>query len=87
MGVGVAADVDEQGRVVDDRPLLLVQADTLRQAQGNDALAENVLHRLPEAQIDSQRHGGDQLGQTHSSISAPGSHRRDAIRQGWWLSC
>ena len=71
VGVGVAAHVDQQGRVVDDRALLLVEADAFGQAQGDHALAQHVLHRLAEAQVDPEGQGGHQLGQSHPGRIAP----------------
>jgi hypothetical protein len=38
VSIGVTADVDEQGGVVDDRALLFVEADSLGQPQRNQAL-------------------------------------------------
>ena len=63
VGVGMAADVDEQGGVVDDRPLLLVEPDPLGQPQRDQALAQHVLHRLPETEVDAERERGHQLRQ------------------------
>ena len=63
MGVGVAADVDEERGVVDDRPLLLVEPDSLCDPQGDEALAQHVLHGLPEPEIDAQRERRDELGE------------------------
>ena len=68
VGVGVAADVDEQRRVVHDSALLLVQAGRLRQAYPDQALAQHVLHRLAETEIDAERERGHELGQ--SSVRA-----------------
>jgi hypothetical protein len=34
----------------------------VRQPQRDQALAQHVLHRLAEAQVDPQRQGGDHLG-------------------------
>src|SRR5439155_22822092 len=61
--VGVAADVDEQRRVVDDRSVLLVEAETLRDAQRDQALAQDVLHWLTEPEIDPERERADELRQ------------------------
>ena len=61
--VGVAADVDEQRGVVDVGARLLVEADPLREPQRDQALAQHVLHRLPEAQVDAERQRGDELRQ------------------------
>ena len=61
MGVGVAADVDQQRRVVDDRALLLVEPDPLGEPQRDQALPQHVLHRLPEAEVDAERQRGDEL--------------------------
>ena len=44
--VGVAPDVDQQRGVVDVGALLLVEAELLREAQRDQALAQHVLHRL-----------------------------------------
>ena len=63
--IGVAADVDQQRRVVDVGALLVAEADPLRKAQRDQALPQDVLHRLPEAQIDAERERGDELGQPH----------------------
>ena len=56
--VRMAADVDEQSRVVDDRPLLLVQPEPLGEPQRDQALSQHMLHRLPEAEVDPERERG-----------------------------
>jgi hypothetical protein len=61
VGVGVTADVDQQCRVVDDRPLLVVESQAVGQPQRDEALAQHVLHRLPETEVDPERERGDQL--------------------------
>ena len=63
--VGVAADVDEQRRVVDVGALLVVEADPLRKPQRDQALPQDVLHRLPEAEVDAERERSHELGQPH----------------------
>ena len=63
MRVGVAADVDEQRRVVDGRPRLVVEAEPLGDAQRDQALPQHVLHRLPEAEVDPERERRHELGQ------------------------
>ena len=65
VGVCVATDVHEQRGVVDRRPGLLVDPHELADPQRDPALAQHVLHRLAEAQVDAQREGGDDLGQPH----------------------
>src|SRR5260370_188554 len=50
--VGVTPDVDEQRGVVDDRALFFVEADTLGEPQGDQALSQHVLHRLAETEVD-----------------------------------
>ena len=70
VGVGVAADVDEQRRVVDDEASLVVEADPLGQAQRDQALTQHVLHRLTEAEIDPQGQRRDQFGQTYLCAAA-----------------
>jgi hypothetical protein len=65
VGVRVAPDVDEEGGVVDDRPRVIIEADALGDPKGDQALAQDVLHRLPEAEVDAQRQGGDQFRQAN----------------------
>jgi hypothetical protein len=61
VGVGVAADVDEQSGVVDGRALLFVEPDSLGQSQRDQALPQDVLHRLPETEVYAERERGHQL--------------------------
>ena len=63
MGVGMAAHVDQQRRVVHDRPLARVEPCPLGQAQRDQALAQDMLHGLPEAEVDSERERRDELRQ------------------------
>jgi len=61
----VAADIDEQRRVVDVGSRLLVQPKAVRQTQCDQALSQDVLHRLSETKIDAERQRRHQLGKTH----------------------
>src|SRR5262249_17189210 len=70
MGVRMTADVHEQRRVVDDDALTVVEADPLGQPQRDQALPEDVLHRLPEAKVDTQRERRDEFGQAHARAAA-----------------
>ena len=81
VGVGVAAHVDQQGRVVDDRALLFANADTLGQSQGDHALAKDVLHRLAKSQVDPEGQGGQQLRKPYPAriVPAPSVHDTEAI--------
>ena len=54
MGVGMTADVDEQGRVVDDGSLVLAKPDRFGETHRDHGLAQHVLHRLAEPEIDPQ---------------------------------
>ena len=74
VGVGVAADVDEQGGVVDDRALLLVEPESLGQPQRDQALPQHVLHRLPEAEVDAERERGHELRQPDLRAIDPAGH-------------
>ena len=62
--VGVATDVHQQGCVVDPRPVVLAEADLLGESECDHALAEYVLHRLTETEIDAERESSDELGET-----------------------
>ena len=66
----MAADVDEQRRVVDNDTVALVEADPLGQPQRDQALPQDVLHRLPEAKVDAQRKRRDEFGQAHLCAAA-----------------
>jgi hypothetical protein len=79
VGVGVAADVEQQRRVVDDRPLLLADAGALGQPQRDQALAQDVLHRLAEAEVDAERERGDELGQPDARTVDPAGHARSVL--------
>ena len=59
----MTAHVDEQRRVVDGRPRLLVEADPLGQPQRDEALPQHVLHRLAKAEVHAQRQCWDDFGQ------------------------
>jgi hypothetical protein len=65
VGVGVAAHVDQQRGVVDGCSRLLVEADPLCKPQCDQALAQHVLHRLPEAEVDPERKRPDELGEAN----------------------
>ncbi|HEV7187270.1 MAG TPA: hypothetical protein VGN28_05195 [Blastococcus sp.] len=52
--VGVTPDVDEERGVVSARPLDLVQAQNVGNTQRDHTLAQHMLHRLPEAEVDAQ---------------------------------
>ena len=74
VGVGVAADAEEQRGVVDGRARVFVQPRPLGEAQRDQALAEHVLHRLPEAEVDAERESADDLGEPDGRASARGRH-------------
>ena len=63
VGVGMAADVDQQRRVVNVCALLLVEVEPLGEAQRDQALPQDVLHRLAEAEVDPQRQSCHELGE------------------------
>ena len=80
--VGVAADVDEQRRVVDDRALLLVEPEALREAQRDQALPQHVLHRLAEAEVDTERERGQQLRQADLRAIPIVAHAQETTLRG-----
>jgi hypothetical protein len=73
--VGVAADVDQQGCVVQRRALGVVEAQGVGQPQRDDALPEHVLHRLAEAQVHAQGQRRHELGE--AQLAAGGVRRAD----------
>ena len=68
----MATDVDEQGGVVDDRALLLVQPDTFGEPQRDQALPQHVLHRLPKPEVDPQGERRDELRKPDLASDQPG---------------
>ena len=71
--VGVTADVHQQRGVVQRRPLLVVETEPVGEPEGDDALAQDVLHRLAEAEIDAERQRSDQLRE--AQLAARGVRR------------
>jgi hypothetical protein len=63
VGIDVTAHPGQQGRVVHDLPVGLIQAQPLGQPQRNQALAQHVLHRLAHPEISRQRQHAEQFGQ------------------------
>jgi hypothetical protein len=51
------------GRVVHDLPVGLIQAQQVGQPQGNQALAQDMLHGLAHTEISRQRQDAEQFGQ------------------------
>ena len=73
MSIRVTADVHQQRRVVQRRPLFVVEAQAVGEPEGDDALTQDVFHRLSEAEVDAQRQGGDQLRE--AQLAARGVRR------------
>ena len=63
----MTSDVDQKSGVVDDRPRLFALPDSFSQPQRDQALAQGVLHRLREAEVDPERQRTEQLGKTSST--------------------
>ena len=61
----MTAHVDQQGGVVDGCPIALVEPDPLGEPQRDQALAQHMLHRLAEAEVDPERKCGDELRQAN----------------------
>jgi len=73
--VSVTAHVDQQRGVVDRHPVLLTQTGVASQPQRDQALPQDVLHRLPEPQVDAERQRRDQLGQPRARSTDTLSHQ------------
>ena len=63
--VDVAAHPCEERGVVDRHALRFVQPDALTQAHRDQALAEDVLHGLPQPEVGAQRQDGEKLRTAH----------------------
>jgi hypothetical protein len=57
---------------VHDLAFGLVEAEQLAHPQRDQGLADDVLHRLPEAEVGPERQDGHQLGQ--ANLDRPGGH-------------
>ena len=79
VGVGMAADVDEQRGIVDRRSFDLVEAEQLAETQRDQALTKDMFHRLPEPEIDAQRQRRDQLGQPNRRDLLGFAHARRVL--------
>ena len=77
--VCVTTDVDEQRRVVDGRPLGVVEPEPVGETESDEALSQHVLHRLAEAEVDAERQRGDELRQ--SRLVAPRHRSRSHTPQ------
>ena len=75
MRVGVTTDADKQGRVIHVGAAMLVEPGPLRESQRDQALAQNMLHRLPKSKIHAEREGRHELSQPEMRAVAPVSHR------------
>ena len=78
--VGMAADVDEERGVVDDGALMRLEAEPFGHAEPDQTLAQHVIHRLPDAEVDPERERRDQLGQAHLAIGALHGHELTVTR-------
>ena len=54
MGISVTADIDQQRRVIHRRPVLAFQARVVSQPERDQALAQDVFHRLAEPQVHAE---------------------------------
>ena len=61
LGVGVTADPCQQASVVGRVALHRVGADQVGEPHRDQARAQHVFQRLPEAQVDGERERGQQL--------------------------
>ena len=64
-----------------------LEPDPLRQPGGGEALPQHVLHRLPEAEIDAERKGGDELSQSDRSSIGRSTHLVNARSRGYRNLC
>ena len=79
-------DVHEQRAVVHGRPGLVIEPDQLGDPKGDQALAQDVLHRLAEAEIDAQRQRGHDLGEPNRRTrraSTPPGRRYGLVVASW----
>jgi len=88
VSVGVTTHVREQRRVIDDRSLVLVETEVLGETRRDPALAQYVLHRLAEAQVDTERQRTDELRQANAfeigRLLHPGARLTTPPRGGHW---
>jgi len=73
VGVDMTSHPGQQGRVVHDLPVSLVQAHPLGQPQRDQALAQDVLHRLAHAQVGAERQDAEQFCQADVRAGGAGS--------------
>jgi len=79
--VGMTAHVDQQRGVVDRHPVLLAETRQVGQPQRDQALPQDVLHRLTEPQVDAERQCRDQLSQPGARYVGTLSHQPSVTLQ------
>ena len=72
--VGVATDLDEQRRVIRRDAGAIIDACQLTHPCRDPALAEDMLHRLAETQVDAQRQRREQLSQPNVHLDCAAVH-------------
>lgn len=75
VAVDVTADVGQQGGVIHGGPFASVDPESVSHAQGHPSRAQDVLVRVPEAQVRGPGHRGHHLGQPDPR-RCPSRHRR-----------
>jgi hypothetical protein len=65
--IRVTPHPDEQRGVIHDRPVSVIETEPFRESERDQALAQDVLHRLAEPQIDPQRQRRHQLREANMS--------------------
>jgi len=78
----MAPDIDQQRGVVDVSTPRIVQSHPLGQAKRDEALAQDVFHRLAEAEVDPQRERRDQLGESHIRPVGRAGHACNVLARG-----
>jgi hypothetical protein len=53
----MATDVQQQCRVIHHEALIVIKTRTLGDSQRDQALAQHMLHGLPETEVDAQGQG------------------------------
>jgi hypothetical protein len=69
IGIHMATHPGQQGGVVHDLTVGLIQAQDLGQPHADQALTQHMLHRLAHTQVSCQRQNAQQFGQTDTRAS------------------
>ena len=75
MRVRMTPDIDQQSGVIHRHPVLLAEPGVISQPQRDQALAQDVFHRLAEPEVHAKRQRRDKLSQPDLRLAGTAPHQ------------